>query len=45
LYEAGKDYPQYHSSNDTPDRVDFAYVRDMTRLTVATILSEGGLRS
>jgi hypothetical protein len=44
LYEAGKDYPQYHSSKDTFDRVDFAYVHDMARLAVVTLASEGGLR-
>lgn len=44
LYEAGKDYPQYHSSKDTFDRVDFAYVHDMARLAVVALASEGGLR-
>jgi aminopeptidase YwaD len=43
LYEAGKDYPQYHSTKDTVDRVDFPYVFDMARLATATILHEGGL--
>lgn len=43
LYEAGKDYPEYHSTKDTFDRVDFAYVFDMARLSVATLLSEGGV--
>jgi Predicted aminopeptidases len=41
LYEAGKDYPAYHRSTDTADKVDFAYVADMTRLCLATLLAEG----
>lgn len=44
LYEAGKDYPQYHSSKDTFDRVDFAYVHDMARLAAVALASEGGLQ-
>ncbi|GAB4462107.1 MAG: hypothetical protein OHK0029_28340 [Armatimonadaceae bacterium] len=43
LYEAGKDYPQYHSTRDTADRVDFAYVFEMARLATAVLLSEGGM--
>jgi aminopeptidase YwaD len=39
LYEAGKDYPHYHQSTDTPDKVDFAYVHDMARLALATLLT------
>jgi Zn-dependent M28 family amino/carboxypeptidase len=38
LYEAGEDYPDYHKSTDTPDKVDFAYVTDIARLTLASIL-------
>jgi Zn-dependent M28 family amino/carboxypeptidase len=38
LYEAGTDYPDYHKSTDTPDKVDFAYVTDFARLTLASIL-------
>lgn len=38
LYEAGKNYPQYHRDTDTPERVDFAYVHDMARLALATVL-------
>jgi len=40
LYEAGKDYPAYHRSDDTIEKVDFAYVTDMTRLCLATLLAE-----
>jgi Zn-dependent M28 family amino/carboxypeptidase len=43
LYEAGKDYPHYHQTTDTADKVDFAYVHDMARLTLATLLAEGGI--
>lgn len=43
LYEAGKNYPDYHKSTDTFDKVDFAYVHDMARLALATLLSEGGM--
>ena len=43
LYEAGKDYPAYHTTRDTIEKVDFAYVTDMARLTLATVLSEGGV--
>jgi Zn-dependent M28 family amino/carboxypeptidase len=42
LYEAGKDYPAYHSTRDTIDKVDFAYLTDMTRLCVASLVSEAG---
>lgn len=42
LYEAGKNYPAYHRSDDTAEKVDFPYVADMARLTLATILSEAG---
>ena len=38
LYEAGKDYPDYHQSTDTPDKVDFAYVLGVAQLTLASIL-------
>ena len=37
LYESGT-YPQYHTSDDTPDRVDYAYLRDMARVALAAIL-------
>lgn len=40
LYE-GEGYAHYHKSTDTPGRVDFAYVAEATRLTLATILHEG----
>jgi Zn-dependent M28 family amino/carboxypeptidase len=43
LYEAGKNYPHYHKSSDTFDKVDFAYVHDMARLALATLLAEGGM--
>jgi Zn-dependent M28 family amino/carboxypeptidase len=42
LYEAGKSYPAYHTSSDTIEKVDFAYVHDMARLALATVLSEAG---
>lgn len=38
LYEAGKNYPHYHRPTDTVDKVDFAYVGDMARLALATVL-------
>lgn len=40
LYEAGKNYPAYHTSMDTFEKVDFAYVTDMARLALATVYSE-----
>ena len=37
LYESG-DYEQfYHTSNDTPDRVDFSYVADMARVALIAL--------
>ncbi len=38
LYEGEYRYPHYHKSTDTPDKVDFAYVTDMARLTLAFLL-------
>jgi hypothetical protein len=43
LYEAGKDYPAYHSTGDTMEKVDFAYVADMARLCLAAVATEAGL--
>jgi aminopeptidase YwaD len=43
LYEAGEHYPAYHRTDDTMEKVDFAYVTDMARLTTAVLLNEGGL--
>jgi len=43
LYEAGEHYPAYHRTDDTMEKVDFAYVTDMPRLAAATLISEGGL--
>ncbi len=40
-YEAGHN-PNYHSLNDTPDTVDYSYVADVARMTLATILYETG---
>ncbi len=40
LYE-GEGYAHYHKATDTPDHVDFAYVAEAARLTLATILHEG----
>ena len=40
LYE-GEGYAHYHKATDTPDRVDYAYVAEAARLTLATILHEG----
>jgi Zn-dependent M28 family amino/carboxypeptidase len=38
LYESG-DYSEfYHTSRDTPDRVDFAYVADVTRVALLALL-------
>lgn len=39
LYEAGK-YPAYHRDTDTAEKVDYAYVADMARLTLATLYTE-----
>lgn len=39
LYEAGKDYPHYHKTTDTFEQVDFTYVTDMARLTVASLFA------
>lgn len=38
LYEGEYRYPHYHKSTDTPDKVDFGYVTDMARLTLAFLL-------
>ena len=38
LYEGESRYPHYHKSTDTPDKVDFVYVTDMARLTLAFLL-------
>jgi Zn-dependent M28 family amino/carboxypeptidase len=38
LYESG-DYSEfYHTSRDTPDRVDFAYVADVTRVALLALV-------
>ena len=39
LYEAGKSYPAYHTSDDTFEKVDFAYVTGMAQLALATVLA------
>jgi Zn-dependent M28 family amino/carboxypeptidase len=36
----GEGNPNYHSSTDTPTTVDFMYVTEVTRMTLATILNE-----
>lgn len=38
LYEGEYRYPHYHKSTDTPDKVDFGYVKDMARLSLAFLL-------
>ena len=38
LYEGEYRYPHYHKSTDTPEKVDFGYVTDMARLTLAFLL-------
>lgn len=38
-FESG-DNPNYHHSNDTPATIDFKYVAEVTRMTLATILHE-----
>ena len=43
-YEAGHN-PNYHSRNDTPDTIDYSYVADVARMTLATILYETGAES
>ncbi len=40
LYEGEYRYPHYHKSTDTPDKVDFGYVADMARLSLALLLDE-----
>ena len=40
-YEAERN-PNYHSRNDTSDTVDYSYVADVARMTLATILYETG---
>jgi Zn-dependent M28 family amino/carboxypeptidase len=39
LYE-GEGYPAYHTTRDTAEKVNFAYLRDVARLTLATVLNE-----
>ena len=41
LYE-GEGYPDYHKMTDTPDKVDFAFVAEVAKLTLATLLYEAG---
>lgn len=38
-FESGEN-PNYHHSNDAPDTIDFKYVAEVTRMTLATILHE-----
>jgi Zn-dependent M28 family amino/carboxypeptidase len=38
LYEGEYRYPHYHKSTDTPDKVDFGYVTNMAKLTLAFLL-------
>lgn len=38
LYEGEYHYPHYHKDTDTADKVDFHYVRNMARLTLAFLL-------
>jgi hypothetical protein len=38
LFESGDYSAFYHTSKDTPDRVDFAYVADMTRVALLALL-------
>lgn len=38
-YEGG-DNPNYHTSSDTPGTVDYGYVADVARMTLATLLQE-----
>lgn len=40
LYEGEYRYPFYHKSTDTADKVDYGYLTDMTRLTVAFLLDQ-----
>lgn len=40
LYEGEYRYPHYHKSTDTFDRVDFGYVTDMAKLTLAFLLDQ-----
>ena len=42
LYEGEYRYPHYHKSTDTADRVDFGYVADMTRLSLAFLIDQCG---
>jgi Zn-dependent M28 family amino/carboxypeptidase len=40
LYEGEYRYPHYHKSTDTASKVDYAYLADMTRLTMAFLLDQ-----
>ncbi|MGC4044432.1 MAG: M28 family metallopeptidase [Armatimonas sp.] len=40
LYEGEYRYPFYHKSTDTADKVDYGYLTDMTRLTLAFLLDQ-----
>ncbi len=40
LYEGEEHYPNYHKSTDTADKVDYAYLTDMTRLALAFLLDQ-----
>jgi Zn-dependent M28 family amino/carboxypeptidase len=40
LYEGEYRYPHYHKSTDTFEKVDYGYLTDMTRLTLAFVLDQ-----
>lgn len=42
LFDGGTDSPHYHSTTDTPDRVDFGRLEQATRLVVATLATLAG---
>lgn len=43
LYDGGVESPHYHSSTDTPDRVDFGRLEQATRLAIAIAGDAAGL--
>ncbi len=43
LYDGGVESPHYHSSTDTPDRVDFGRLEQATRLALAIAADAAGL--
>jgi acetylornithine deacetylase/succinyl-diaminopimelate desuccinylase-like protein len=42
VYE-GEGNPDYHKSSDVPERVDYAYLTEITRMTLATVVKQCAL--